>query len=141
MSNTRPTPAHFLDDARGIYLPRDFARIVDQRWWFGITPENLAILEEGPDHEHYWEAWDEVCKDAFAYLPRKASSEYDPTIIETMGRARAATDTAERDRLLSPVPGVRWTLYQDANLFLIPAGMEWSDEHDWFVWPADEVES
>lgn len=32
--------------------------------------------------------------------------------------------------------GVTYRLYQDGALWLIPDGMEWSDEDEWFVWPS-----
>jgi hypothetical protein len=33
--------------------------------------------------------------------------------------------------------GVKFTLHQDGDLWLIPEGMEWSDEEDGFIWPDD----
>ena len=66
-----------LDGCRGIYLPQDFATNFNTKGgvdsWTpedgGISDlilwqENIKILETGPDHEHYWEAWDEICADA-----------------------------------------------------------------------------
>jgi hypothetical protein len=32
---------------------------------------------------------------------------------------------------------VQCTLHQDGDLWLIPVGMEWSDEQDAYVWPED----
>lgn len=58
-------PILLLDGARGRYLPRDFALLcgpVDG--WSGFDPETLAILEEGPDHSDYWEAWNDIVGDA-----------------------------------------------------------------------------
>ncbi len=52
-----------LDGARGIYIPQAFIECYGD--WKGITKENKAILETGPDHEHYWETWDEVLLDAY----------------------------------------------------------------------------
>lgn len=54
----------FLSDSRGIYIPRDFAQCVERDKVTGITDENYATLEAGPDHEWYWEAWEEVCNKA-----------------------------------------------------------------------------
>ena len=48
-----------LDGARGIYLPQDFARDCDPAAW-SIPQETTDILLAGPDHEHYWDAWDDV---------------------------------------------------------------------------------
>jgi len=33
--------------------------------------------------------------------------------------------------------GVKFTLHQDGDLWLIPQGMEWSDENETFQWPED----
>lgn len=55
-----------LDDHRGIYIPRDFIRNYVEGHWQGevkgMTVENQNILMN-PEHEHYWEAWDEVRRD------------------------------------------------------------------------------
>jgi hypothetical protein len=31
--------------------------------------------------------------------------------------------------------GVRYTLHHDGDLWMIPSGMAWSDEEEWFYWP------
>ena len=36
--------------------------------------------------------------------------------------------------------GIRYSLYQDGDLWLIPEGMEWSDENDCFQWPEEDEE-
>ena len=54
----------FLSDARGIYIPRDFARSVDRDQVNGVSEEDWEILEAGPDHELYWDAWSDVCDNA-----------------------------------------------------------------------------
>jgi hypothetical protein len=52
----------WLNDARGIYLPRDFAMSFADRAKHvaNVSDEDWAILDAGPDHEHYWEAWEAV---------------------------------------------------------------------------------
>ena len=50
----------FLDSARGIYIPRDFADAIDIADWTGINPEDLEVLRAGPDAEDYWDAWQSV---------------------------------------------------------------------------------
>lgn len=59
-------PLLWLNDSRGIYIPRDFAAsFVDRdKHVSGVSAENWAILDAGPDHEWYWDAWTEVCDDA-----------------------------------------------------------------------------
>ena len=61
----KPEPLLWLSDARGIYIPRDFANsFVDRdKHVQNVSEENWQILED-PDHEWYWEAWDEVLQNA-----------------------------------------------------------------------------
>lgn len=103
---SKPDVILFLDDHRGIYIPRDFARCVDRERVRGIEPDDYAVLEN-PDHDLYWDVWSEVCDQA--------------TLVDS--------------------DGVTYRLYQDGALWLIPDGMEWSDERDCHVWPDDERDS
>lgn len=54
-----------LNDARGIYIPRDFVTGFDQAAW-GLTEENKEWWQDAddPNNEHYWEAWDWVLNNA-----------------------------------------------------------------------------
>jgi hypothetical protein len=63
---TRPDPILFLSDARGIYIPRDFAASFADRSKSvtGVSDEDWTILDAGPDHEWYWDTWTEVCDSA-----------------------------------------------------------------------------
>lgn len=54
--------ALLLSDNRGIYIPQDFIECFD---WEGIDEDDANVLSEGPDHEDYWEAWDNVLNDAY----------------------------------------------------------------------------
>lgn len=52
-----------IDGHHGIYIPQMFAWM----YWSYVDPESLSdsdelreILLAGPDHEYYWEAWEEV---------------------------------------------------------------------------------
>jgi hypothetical protein len=54
----------FLDSARGIYIPRDFAESISLNDWTGIDKADFEILLSGPDHEDYWEAWTQVLDNA-----------------------------------------------------------------------------
>jgi hypothetical protein len=63
-----------ITDAQGVYIPQEFAtnsEIDDgsckRNTWRGIDAEDLAILEAGPDHEHYREAWDSVLDNAHLF--------------------------------------------------------------------------
>lgn len=54
----------FLNDARGIYIPRDFAQCVVRDQVVGVSQEDWDTLEAGPDHELYWDVWTHVCDNA-----------------------------------------------------------------------------
>lgn len=51
-----------LSDRLGVYIPREFAGFDHSIRSFNIddNDEDLVILRSGPDHEHYWDAWDSV---------------------------------------------------------------------------------
>ena len=53
-----------LSDARGQYIPRDFAREVKRECVSGISADEWETLEAGPDHEWYWETWNDVERNA-----------------------------------------------------------------------------
>lgn len=50
-----------LGDHRGIYIPRDFAEAIDPDCIKDLDKfkEDLEICKD-PDHEHYWEAWQNI---------------------------------------------------------------------------------
>lgn len=51
-----------LSDARGIYIPRDFAS--ECNGWDNIPDKDREILEAGPEHELYWDTWNDVLAEA-----------------------------------------------------------------------------
>lgn len=64
----------WLDDHRGIYIPRDFARGFDLSKFTGL-PEDVAELAKGPpggldsdgdgcDPDRYWDIWTDVLDNA-----------------------------------------------------------------------------
>jgi hypothetical protein len=53
-----------LNDARGIYIPRDFTKLCDMRKWH-VKPRHARQLRRGPDHYLYWESWEHVLDHAF----------------------------------------------------------------------------
>ena len=108
MGSKKHEPILWLSDSRGQYIPRDFAASFKDRAAHvnGVTDEQWAILDEGPDHEWYWETWNEI--------------------------EQSATVTDEN--------GVKYRLYQEGDLWLIPDGMEWDDEQGFFVWPSEDEE-
>lgn len=60
--SAKPDVMLWLDDHRGIYIPRDFANCFKERDKVvsGVNAEQWAILESGPDNESYWDVWTEV---------------------------------------------------------------------------------
>lgn len=54
----------FLDSARGVYIPQNFAEAIDVKDWTGIKVEDLEALLAGPDNESYWNAWTDVLDNA-----------------------------------------------------------------------------
>jgi hypothetical protein len=100
MPKTKPEPILYASDARGIYIPQHFAQTIAQRALTGVSAEDYAVLEAGPDHEHYWDVWEDVLREA------------------------VVTDEG----------GQKFALYQDGDLWLIPEGMEWNDNEEWFFW-------
>lgn len=63
MSNAKPELILFLDDHRGIHIPRDFAACVVRERVTGITDEDYADLAN-PDSDTYWDTWTSVCDSA-----------------------------------------------------------------------------
>jgi hypothetical protein len=103
----KPPPLLWLDSARGVYIPRDFAASFGDdgrmKAVMNVDNDDWAVLDAGPDHEHYWDVWSDVEQKAEIVFP----------------------------------DNLAYRLHQDGDLWLIPVGMEWSDEHDWFVWPEE----
>ena len=60
MFNLPDTAILFASDRHGIYIPQYFAESVDRTKLSGVSDEDLDILLSGPDHEHYWDAWNDV---------------------------------------------------------------------------------
>lgn len=134
----KPSVELFLSDSRGIYIPRDFAQCVNHKILFGVSDEDLADLEN-PDSETHWDTWSDVCDNAFVYAPTLAGWEYDTATLNSLAMAHAALDDKARDTLLAMIPGTKYNLYQDGDLFLVPDGMEFTDAGDnaGFSWPCE----
>jgi len=56
--------ACILDGNRGIYIPKAFADGFDMKLWH-VKKSDAAILSAGPDHEYYWDTWDDILRDAW----------------------------------------------------------------------------
>ena len=61
-----------ISDANGVYIPKIFAEASAIAEGFGweISEEDREILKVGPEHEHYWETWDDVLASA-KYMDEK----------------------------------------------------------------------
>ena len=59
MAHNSKEPILLIDSHHGIYLPKVFcevyANLVEQE-----QSENLDICLAGPDHEDYWDAWEDI---------------------------------------------------------------------------------
>lgn len=66
MSTRQAKQVLWLDESRGVYIPKAFADSFKDRdsCVTGVDADTWAILEAGPKHEWYWEAWEDVCRDA-----------------------------------------------------------------------------
>lgn len=113
---------HYLDGARGQYIPRDFARGTKRDCIEGVDQKDLDYLALGPGGcldectalqegetvrgEFYWDTWQTVCDDAI---------------------------------VIDPDSGLRFKLYQDDSLFLVPEDWEWNDEIEGFEPPESDT--
>ncbi len=87
-----------LDDARGIYIPQAFYKGFDFDTW-GLKLDDYKELSS-PDNEGYWDAWDDLIRDAAFH-------------------DKATTDDDE-DHI--------WHLYQDGCLFAVRNDHDWGNE-------------
>jgi hypothetical protein len=134
-------PILYLDDHRGIAIPQDFAESIHHAIVFGVDEETWSILSEGPDHDLYWDAWYVVCDNALVVAGSSMDRYSIPSNVQdALVVARDADlegNTKARDAVLATIPGlVRYSLYQDGALWLIPEGMELTDRGEW-IWPAE----
>lgn len=63
----KPDLILFCSDSSGIYIPRRFAREINRdcpECVTGVSPEEFAILEAGPENEQYWDCWNDVLNNA-----------------------------------------------------------------------------
>jgi hypothetical protein len=62
--------ALLVSDGWGIYIPQHFAKTIKREFVTGVGEEDWKILEAGPDHEHYWDAWAGVLDNASVNDPQ-----------------------------------------------------------------------
>lgn len=74
--NRKPEPILFLSDARGVYIPRDFANEIRRDCLSGVDDAALDILRTGPDHPLYWDVWADVESSAVVTDPESGVAYY-----------------------------------------------------------------
>lgn len=45
-----------VSDHHGIYVPHTFLTHYDENQW-NVLPEDAHFIEDGPENESYWDAW------------------------------------------------------------------------------------
>ena len=50
----------YADSRHGVYIPQYFARSIKRDCVTGVTDQDWAILESGPDTDWYWDTWEAV---------------------------------------------------------------------------------
>lgn len=60
MYNLPETAILFASDRHGIYIPQYFAESVNRDKLSGVSDEDMDILLVGPDHDEYWDTWNDV---------------------------------------------------------------------------------
>lgn len=48
-----------IGDHQGIYIPQHFVEGFHAVGW-GIKPEDVELLQKGPEAEYYWDTWDHI---------------------------------------------------------------------------------
>jgi len=64
MHDLPETAILFASDRHGIYIPQYFAESVDRSKLSGVSEDDMEILMAGPEHDHYWDAWQDVTDSA-----------------------------------------------------------------------------
>lgn len=59
----------YLSDARGVYIPQNFAEQTRRECVTGVSDADWQTLLSGPGNEWYWEAWQAVCDSATVTNP------------------------------------------------------------------------
>lgn len=54
----------FCNGASGVFIPQRFAKEVNREIVTGVADKDWEVLEAGPEHENYWDAWADVVDNA-----------------------------------------------------------------------------
>ena len=52
-----------VNETAGVYIPQFFVDYCKEGW-LDIRSEDIEIIAAGPEHEWYWEAWNDVMQSA-----------------------------------------------------------------------------
>jgi hypothetical protein len=107
----KPDVMLWLSDERGVYIPRDFATS------FADRDKNVSGVSK--------EDW--TCLEAG---PNPENEWYWDAWNNVCDNAKVTDEN-----------GAVYTVYQDGYCWLIPIGMEWSEENEFFAWPNEEEET
>lgn len=66
----------FADSSRGRFIPQYFAQTVNREYVTGVGEDDYKVLEAGPDHEHYDDAWAGVLDNAEITDPKTGVKHY-----------------------------------------------------------------
>lgn len=58
-----------FDGASGVYIPQQFADEISRKCVEGVSDEDYETLAAGPEHEWYWETWNDVLDNAVLTEP------------------------------------------------------------------------
>lgn len=65
-----------IDENRGIYIPQHFVKKFNlEDWNLTDSDDDIQVLKKGPEHEFYWEAWENVL-DKATYFDDDTQFEY-----------------------------------------------------------------
>lgn len=53
-----------VSSAHGVYVPQAFVERYDLSLWNGIRDEDIETIKAGPDHEWYWDSWNDILNSA-----------------------------------------------------------------------------
>lgn len=62
-NKTLPAVVLLVDSCHGVYVPQRFAMNYDMAQW-DVKNDVKEVLNAGPDHGEYWEAWEDVLNNA-----------------------------------------------------------------------------
>lgn len=91
-----------LDENRGIYIPQVFARDYDWSLWdfpADLNKEELqGILLSGPDNKQYWDAWEDILRNAVYFSKGEQSMAKGTWHLEQDGDLWAVHESEYEDK-------------------------------------------